>query len=53
MRTARIRGLKDIKTVRAIRTFRGVKCPACNGTGIEDTRLSCCIYGGSGIVRAI
>jgi len=53
MRIRRILGLKDSKTVRDIRTFRGVKCTACNGTGIEDTRLSCCICGGSGIVRAI
>jgi len=52
MRTARIRSHKDIKTVRDIKTFRGVKCPACDGAAVE-TRLSCCIYGGSGIVRAI
>lgn len=52
MRTARILGLKDLKTVRDIKTFRGVKCPACDGAAVE-TRLSCGVCGGSGIVRAI
>jgi DnaJ-class molecular chaperone len=53
MRTARIPGLKDIKTVKDIKTFRGVKCPVCAGTGIAETRLRCLVCGGSGFLRDI
>jgi len=34
MRARRIQGLRDIMTVRDIKTLKGVKCPACDGAGI-------------------
>jgi len=50
----RIKGLRDVKTLKDIRTLRRrIKCPACNGTGIAKTRLTCPVCGGTRFVRDV
>ncbi|MBE0516577.1 MAG: hypothetical protein IBX41_04180 [Methanophagales archaeon] len=53
-RTKMVRGFRDIKTREDIKILKGIKCPACNGTGIvAKTRLSCGVCGGGGFVKDI
>lgn len=53
MRTKMMKGFGDIRTRKDIKTQKGIKCPACNGTGMATTRLRCGVCGGSGFVRDI
>lgn len=53
MRTKIFKGFRDIRTLKDIKTLRGIKCPACNGIGIVKTMLRCRVCSGSGFVSEI
>ncbi|MFZ2071397.1 MAG: hypothetical protein WAV32_07375 [Halobacteriota archaeon] len=53
MRKKMSKGFRDIRTWKDIKTLKGIKCPACDGTGMATTRLRCGVCGGSGFVRDI
>jgi RecJ-like exonuclease len=53
MKTKMIKSFRELRTLKDIKTLEGIKCPACNGTGIAKTRLRCLVCGGSGFLRDI